>query len=271
MARKHIEFVDTQELPWQPVSLPGIGGDAREKVLSEDDETGAATMLLGLPAGWRQATAGYRSVATEIFLLRGDLTIGSTCLIDGCYSYIPADMAHGPLASVQGCLALIMFAGRPDFVAGETSRANARLDQYIPCINSSEMPWSPARLEGPPPGILVKPLRSDPETHDWTWISAVLPLWREDRAEVHPTVEEAFMLRGDTLLGERGVMRAGCYFWRPPNVPHGPMLSRSGGMWFFRTQGGGLEVTYTHPPNWEKLVKDYLYSGPLFPFTLLEE
>jgi quercetin dioxygenase-like cupin family protein len=267
MARKHIEFVDTSTLSWQPASLPGMSEDAREKILSEDDETGAVTLMLELPAHWQRITPGYHNAPVEIFVLRGDLTINATELINGCYSYIPAGMVHSLLESKTGCLALLMFESRPDFVESTVSRSDSKSEQYIACINTSEMPWSSARLEGPPAGILVKPLRSDPLTHDWTWISAVLPLWRENRAEVHPTVEEAFMLQGDTLLGERGIMIAGCYFWRPPNVPHGPMLSKTGGMWFFRTKGGNLEVTYTNPPRWEQLVNDYLYSGPLFAFT----
>jgi hypothetical protein len=264
MGREHVEFVDSREMPWRPAALPGFGDGARKKVLSEDSETGAATLLLSLPAGWRRDAVGYYGMPEEVFVLEGDLAVGPERLAVGCYSYLPPGMAHGPLASTAGCLALVMFEGRPEFVESADHAPGAELDGHVPCIDTIEMPWSAPRLEGPPPGILIKMLRADPDRGDQTWLAAVLPLWRENRAEVHPTVEEAFMLQGETLLGKRGVMRGGCYFWRPPNVPHGPMISKTGGIWFFRTKGGSLEVTYTEPPGWEETVRKYLDAGPVF-------
>jgi hypothetical protein len=173
-------------------------------------------------------------------------------------------MVHGPLESRDGCLALVMLDGTPGFSEGTDGGSGMAHDAHIPRVDTTEMPWNAPRLDGPPPGILIKMLRSDPAKGDQTWLAAVLPFWRENRAEVHPTVEEAFMLQGETLLGKRGIMRAGCYFWRPPNVPHGPMVTKTGGMWFFRTKGGALDVTYTEPPDWQRTVEEYLRSGQLF-------
>jgi hypothetical protein len=79
----------------------------------------------------------------------------------------------------------------------------------------------------------------------------------EQRAEIHPTVEESLTLRGDILLGSLGAMTPGCYFWRPPMVPHGPMYSRTGAEFFFRTKGGALEVAYETVPEWDRLVDEY--------------
>jgi hypothetical protein len=107
-------------------------------------------------------------------------------------------------------------------------------------------------------------LREDPDTHDQTWIVGALPFWREDRAEIHPTVEEAFALSGEVLLGERGIMYAGGYFYRPAYVPHGPLISGPGGLWFFRTRGGSLDISYTVPPHGEQVVQSYLAKAPLY-------
>ena len=111
---------------------------------------------------------------------------------------------------------------------------------------------------------MIKKLRVDPETGEWSWLAASAPNRVTPRAEVHPTVEEAFLIRGDCLLGEHGEMTPGCYFWRPAMVKHGPLATRNGTFFFFRTKGGGLETTYHDVPGWEEAVRDYRAAEPYF-------
>jgi hypothetical protein len=75
----------------------------------------------------------------------------------------------------------------------------------VEVIDPSSMGWvnSPPAV---PPGIVVKRFRKHPVSGDVTWIAAVVPGWREERAEIHDTIEECFMLKGDILLGRLGVM-----------------------------------------------------------------
>jgi hypothetical protein len=40
MARPHIEFIQSQSLPWVPADRFGLSGGVKMKVLSEDGETG---------------------------------------------------------------------------------------------------------------------------------------------------------------------------------------------------------------------------------------
>ena len=133
-------------------------------------------------------------------------------------------------------------------------------------VGASRQPAPLARLRidppvraGPPPSRLV-----DPETGEWSWLAASAPNRVTPRAEVHPTVEEAFLIRGDCLLGEHGEMTPGCYFWRPAMVKHGPLTTRNGTFFFFRTKGGGLETTYHDVPGWEEAVRDYRAAEPYF-------
>ena len=104
---------------------------------------------------------------------------------------------------------------------------------------------------GVPPGLVIKMLRVDEERGDWTWLASTPPAWQEDRAEIHPTVEEALVLRGDVLLGHRGAMGPGDYFWRAPNVEHGPMYTHEGHVIFFRTKGGSMDVRHVEVPDGE--------------------
>lgn len=76
------------------------------------------------------------------------------------------------------------------------------------------------------------------------------------------------MLRGDVLLGHRGAMTAGSYFWRPPNVEHGPMFSLNGGTFYFRSKGGNLATTHVPVPGWEKMIETYSSREPYYRGTL---
>jgi hypothetical protein len=192
----------------------------------------------------------------ELLCLRGALTNQGRAFGDGCYADVPAWAAKAPIAAGEPALLLLM--------------VEELVDRAPPAaINVIDSHERRLELPGPdvPAGLAIKRLRVDPERGDWTWIGAGAPGYLEDRAEIHPTVEEAFVLRGDVLLGERGEMGPGDYFWRPPNVRHGPIYCRSGRLIFFRTKGGGLTTTYEDVPGWRELVASYraresLYQGP---------
>ncbi len=74
-----------------------------------------------------------------------------------------------------------------------------------------------------------------------------MPLRWAERSEVHPTVEEMYLLAGE-VHGNRGVMRPGAYFWRPASEPHGPFGTQTGNLYFFRTQGGQTVRRRTSTP-----------------------
>ena len=71
--------------------------------------------------------------------------------------------------------------------------------------------------------------------------NGTLPIRWAERSEIHPVVEEMYLLAGE-VHGDRGIMRPGAYFWRPPFVPHGPYGTQTGNLYFFRTRGGGLST-----------------------------
>ncbi|NJO13025.1 MAG: DUF4437 domain-containing protein [Gammaproteobacteria bacterium] len=99
---------------------------------------------------------------------------------------------------------------------------------------------------GVPAGAGRKLLYQDPDTQDTTWLLGTLPLRWAERSEVHPTVEEMYLLAGE-VHGNRGVMRPGAYFWRPASKPHGPYGTQTGNLYLFRTKGGKLATTYVAP------------------------
>jgi hypothetical protein len=252
MGRPHIEFIESHEVPVEPVETAPLAGTMR-RLLSEDDETGASTAIVTFPAGWRGDLAGNRPI--ELFGLRGTLDLDGRRLGPGCYAYVEPATARRTLTAAEAADVLVMIEPEQE----PSSEASPSV------IDITQGRWQPPGLDADvPPGILIKLLRVDPVARDWTWVASTVPGWEEQRAEVHPTVEECLMLRGDVLLGERGVMTAGSYFWRPPMVHHGPMFTRNGGLFFFRTKGGGMEVTWEEVPGWRALVSDYVEREPYY-------
>ena len=127
------------------------------------------------------------------------------------------------------------------------------------------MEWqSPGPVGEVPEGILIKVMRVDAETGDWSWVASCIPGWQSRESETHPTVEECLMLRGDILCGDRGGMTAGSYFWRPAMVRHGPMFSRNGGLFSSSARRADLSVNFEDVPGWEAMIGDYASQEPFY-------
>ncbi len=255
MGRPHIEFIESGEVAPEPVEAAPFAGTTR-RLLSQDDETGASTAIIAFPEGFSGELGGSHPI--ELFGLRGTLELDGDRLGPGCYAYVPPTTAQRTLTASEPAEALVM-------IEPEAEQASSEEQGSVEVIDTTQGRWEPPGLDADvPPGILIKLLRVDPVARDWTWVASTVPGWEEQRAEVHPTVEECLMLRGDCLLGERGAMSAGSYFWRPPMVRHGPMFTRNGGLFFFRTKGGGMDVSWEEVPNWRQLVSDYAEREPYY-------
>jgi len=253
VSRPHIEFILSLDV------VPAVVGEgpfmgATRRLLSEDDEHGDHTALVSFHAGW-SGDLGGGDRPIEIFGLAGAFELDGARLAEGGYAYLPPCTRSRQLAARTGGHLLVMVerAGVP------TSEDPADV------IDTAAMRWADRSIAAVPPGLVIKRLRDDPDTGDRTWLAALAPGWTEERAEIHPTVEEAFLIRGDGLLGERGEMTGGCYFWRPPMVLHGPMTTRNGQLVFFRTKGGTISVTYETVAGWERMLEEYVAREPFCP------
>ena len=95
-------------------------------------------------------------------------------------------------------------------------------------------------------GIGLKLLREDPDNQEQTWLLGAVANWGGGAVEVHPVVEEMYLVSGE-IVGERGSMRGGAYFWRPPGLRHGPFATRQPSVHFFRSKGGPLSTVFEEP------------------------
>ncbi len=247
MARPHIEFIQVQALPWARGLYGGARDDVETKVLSVDDQTGAATVMVRYPPGWSRATPEYLCADEEMFVLDGDLTINETDYRTYGYAYLPAGHERRSATTRNGAVVLTFFEGEPKKGTGsETFRHDGGLVEHI---DTNLQEWKPVTHDPKvPTGLLSKTQRIDPDTGDRTWLNARQPGGVVDGfmgpREYHPVVEEMFILSGDLYL-ERGVMRAGGYFWRPPDIHHGPFGTRAGMFMLGRSKGGPLVNYWT--------------------------
>lgn len=242
MSRPWIEFIQSQNLPWQSGDLGGTRLGVQFKELSVDRDDGACSLLVRYPAGFRGA-GGALAVDDEFLVLEGVLDVGAREYAPMAYAHLPAGFDPGAWSSAEGAIVLEFFSGRP-------ARGNgaAEIDERGLVLHQDtfQVPYTGNFHPEFPPGAGRKLLYMDPETRDTTWILGTMPMRWAERAEVHPTVEEMYLISGE-VHGNRGVMRPGAYFWRPPSKPHGPYGTRTGNLYLFRTKGGVLATDYVEP------------------------
>ncbi len=254
MAREHIEFVQAQVLPWEPAGdfRPGV----TRKVLSHDPVDGAASLVLRYPAAWCDERPAALAAAEELYVLTGELVIGAVRYAPGDYAYLPPGFVRDAVrAGPQGAVVLTFFSAAP--VSG--GQRDADPPRLIRRLASGTMDWDSnvdPRVVGS--NVAKKTLRNDPDSGDSTWILRIGPLDPADvevttPLEKHPYVEEMYQLDGE-ISTNVGVMRRGAYFWRPPQVSHGPIASRPGFLALFRSHGGARSTDWSaeeYPVVWD--------------------
>ena len=244
MARPHIEFIHAQQLAWEKDLLPGPLGELDCKILSMDTEDGSCSVLLRYPAGWNRNDTAHLSAAQEFFVLDGALEINDQRYGLDCYAYLPAGFTRHGVASPGGAVALTFFDALPVTTTGEGSMIDDPNAPAIPFIDLHETPWD---SEGIDPDVMRdrymahKRLRYNPATGDTTFVleggaHSHSAGW-EEKPLYHPCVEEMYLLSGN-IIGPQGVINGGGYFWRPPDIWHGPFVSRMGYLGVFRFLGG---------------------------------
>ncbi len=243
MSRPRVEFVQSQFLPWAAEPLAAVRPGTQTRILSRDAETGACSLLVRYPAGWRRDVAEHLLVDEEFLVIDGSLTVGGFTYGEKGYAHLPVNASRdGMVAGADGAVVLTFFSATPALAAGPAPKA-ADQARLVEGIDAYQVPYTGNFHPEFPPGAGRKKLYDDPVTGDQSWILGTLGMRWAERAERHPVVEEMYLLAGE-VHGNLGVMRPGAYFWRPPEIAHGPYGSKTGNIYFFRTKGGPLSTEY---------------------------
>lgn len=265
MARPHIEFVHEQVLPWRE----GLNGGSRPGVsvreLSVDDETGGSSLVIRYPPGWQRTGPEHLTTDEEFIVLSGSLEINGRPYDPLAYGFFPAGYVRSSSSSPHGALVLTFFEKEPKAVPGDPAEP-ASAERLVEHLNAMDGEWGGNFHPLFPAGAGRKWLRRDPIGGEESWILGTMPLRSGRRPEKHPVIEEMFLLSGE-LVGPLGVMHAGAYFWRPPEIWHGPFGTKTGNLTFFRTKGGPLSTVFTDTEqdfNWAPAHR------PVLPHELAE-
>ncbi|MCP5360061.1 MAG: DUF4437 domain-containing protein [Steroidobacteraceae bacterium] len=254
MPRPHVEFLHAQQLLWTAAAFAGAGWRGVEvKVLSRDPGDGACSVLLRLPAGFVRGPHAL-AAAQEWLLLDGAMQRGSLRYGLDDYAWLPAGQVTDGWSSERGAILLAFFDREPAWLEAGAAAAALPLPPPIERIATHDMPWTSHDIDPSVQFLRLthKVLRHVPETGEKTLLLATGAQthprdWREAQL-AHDCVEEMYLLGGD-IIGERGTMYEGAYFWRPPGRWHGPFGSRRGSLSLIRFCEGRHHNVWSEDPR----------------------
>lgn len=256
MPREHVEFVQSQALPWMAAGSQMPRPQTDVKVLSRDTVSGAMTSLVRYPANWSMGEAHSLDADEELFVLEGSLVINDVHYDVGDYAFLPSGYARGGMRSDTGGIVYTCFESAPDRMPVYAGSCDAR--RLVTRVSSRDAAWGSASdrvIANDRVRRLV--LKPDDIDGDRTWIltmeaSEEAP-FEVNGIERHPCVEEMFLLDGDFVMA-CGRMTPGAYFWRPPMIAHGPMGTRHGFTGLFRAREGSFSTVWADaegPIDWD--------------------
>ncbi len=257
MSRPHVEFIQSQVLPFRQ----GMPGDARSglesRILSIDEGAGDSTLQLRYPPGWAGPGAHYLDVHEELFVLEGALEINGRTYGKHDYAHLPAGYYRASMSSPAGAVVLTFLSGEAH--AHEAGSHGSMFDErlLVEHIDTRRMEGQTGERKHmksgnwDPSGTVHKKLFQNPESGELTWLIGMMPYWSTPRTEIHPVVEEEFAILGDICF-PLGMMRDGGYFWRPPGIEHGPFATWGGCLHLCRCKGGPFATEWNESdgPNW---------------------
>lgn len=241
--RPFIEFIHSQRVPATTDVLPGPRRVLATKTLSRDDTTRECTTIVTYERGASFDETRFGGFDEEIFVLTGELETSFGTLGRHGYAYWPAGTPR-KISTRKGAVVLTCLNLDP-----KATPDGYRKEGLVRGHDSIAQPWDRTNMD-PKIAHLApwrKNLRLSPDGTMRTYLLGGLPHGipqdKELSVERHPVlVEEMFMVFGD-IHCPLGIMRAGSYFWRPPNEWHGPHYSLSGFLIFMRTPGSNVIST----------------------------
>lgn len=162
---------DTHAIPWVAIDTErdsNVPGPVL-KLLAADPATGAATVLLHCPPGWRDPVLDWHPTVEEAFTVAGSLQMAWNTMTTGSYLYRPPGVLHGPphADDVTGATFVIRMDGESRILRYEGSEFPHRHMQpisdqwqasrctWVERLPTEGLPWLPLST-GPWAGARAK-------------------------------------------------------------------------------------------------------------------
>jgi len=161
---QYVGFINERDLAWRPFEAADFLRASRPSCSVATAASGAVSLMVRLPAGWRNA-AGHHASDMEIFVIEGAVKIGDRRFTERCYSYVPAGVSYGPVTVRRKTIALWFFDGAASFTASTGSEPGAAVDQRVEYKNYFDEPWEAAVEIGfsKQPGIFIEDFKAAPK------------------------------------------------------------------------------------------------------------
>lgn len=232
--RDQVDFVRAALVPWRVIPAGEFGGreGGLKRVLSRSHSSGAETTIIRVTSDVR----GRMATSLDLLCLAGRGMVNGRRFTPGVFVHVPAGAVVDLVAVTTP---LLVYAG--GFGMASITEDDARHDD-IPYFDLDALPWTDMSWRGdepPSPSVKIKWLRREETDLGIAFLVAMLPGYQTAVEEVHPVCEESYKLAGDLLLGRRGIVGPGGYFFRPGGVWHAPLYSRNGNMSLIRKNAIG--------------------------------
>ena len=231
--RPDVDFVQVQDLAWEPVP-EGLFGAAKggglRKVLSVDQRDGARTDLVS----FTNPQVGVHTPSADFLVLAGSGRVNDEPYRPGTYVHCEP---QAQLSWMPGAGRTVLYSGPFATPSLESERPGSGA---VTIKHESRDEWVAMGWRGPehqPEDVRIRWLRQDDD--GTVFLVGMLAGYTAPLEEVHPVYEESFKISGDLMLGRRGVVKPGGYFFRSPGVWHGPLYSRTGNLSIIRKNAFG--------------------------------
>ena len=220
--RPHVEFVHEDDLISHPAELPDGTGQAVQRNLSVDEEDGSASLRIDFLTEFERPS-GYHAADTEWYLLEGGMTLGDRQLGKGSYLRVPKSIPIPGIKVTKGSQ-ILLFREHGDWGFQRVTPAVETPTRDVIISDTEAMRWEEIRNPETPRGLMLKTLFRDPDSGAYTALAWAKPGWHDERLYHHLGYEECYTLFG-RMTYNFGVLVPGTYFFRPPRIKHGDMVS----------------------------------------------
>ena len=116
---KHTVQVKAADLPWTPVSLPGVPAGIQQRLLHNNEDKKVQSAIVRFPKGFREPRHYHTTCGHSIYILKGRIRSPEGLLTPGTFTYAAVNERHGPFVAEEDTEFLFYTDGPFDYFIEE--------------------------------------------------------------------------------------------------------------------------------------------------------